>query len=75
MDNIDKLLEKIISQWLTSDSKEAVEVAAKLKDVLSNKENNARETHSGLICSSPDLDTITDNYDRKWMEDIFELLR
>jgi len=75
MDNIDKLLEKIISQWLTSDRKEAVEVAAKLKDVLNNKENNARETHSGLICSSPDLDKITKNHDHQWMGDIFALLR
>merc|ERR1711892_1639270 len=75
MDNIDKLLEKIISQWLTSGRKEAVEVAAKLKDVLNSKENNARETLSGLTCSAPDLDTITDNHDHQWKGDMFALLR
>jgi len=53
MDVTDTLLDKIISHWLTSDKKDVVDVATKLKNVLKIKERNAEGVSSESKCSPP----------------------
>ena len=74
-DKIDKLVEKIISEWSTSDRKESVEVAVMLLDVLKNKRSNVEEPSSELNSSSPDLEKIADKPENKGIGDIVSLLR